>query len=291
MVTSIAKRQHGVVAYRQLIEKGVTPRQIDRLDWLERVHRGVYRVAGSPASRESRWLAAVLAVGDDATLFGPSAAALLGLVDGDPVAVHVACPRKVRARRGIVIHRVGLTASEQGWMSGIPCTEPNRTIFDLAQHVSPRELERALDELAMRRRLSVDLLHRYARRGGRGCRRLRAAVAHHLPGTTVTRSVLEERFLSLLDDDGLPRPRMNVPWRLSNGRRIVIDALFDDSALAVELDGRDTHTRGTDFQRDRERDRQLLIQGLRPVRFTFADLTAGRRDTLRELAQLLREER
>src|SRR5688572_18637159 len=74
-----AARQHGVVTRRQLVELGLTPRQVEhRLanGELETVHRRVYALCAALLTREGRWMAAVLATGDGAVLSHASAAAL-----------------------------------------------------------------------------------------------------------------------------------------------------------------------------------------------------------------------
>jgi hypothetical protein len=83
IVASIAARQHGVVARRQLLVAGISASWIDkRLDkgLLIRVYPGVYRVGHMAPSVEADYMAAVLACGEGAVLSGPAAAMLLGLI-------------------------------------------------------------------------------------------------------------------------------------------------------------------------------------------------------------------
>jgi predicted transcriptional regulator of viral defense system len=284
---ALADRQHGAVAHRQLLAAGLTRREIQSLGWLRRIHRGVYVVGAGPMSRRTRWMAAILACGEEACLCGRSAAAALGLGADDPHVVHVAVPRRTRSRPGIRTHELHLAPHEQGRVHRIPCTEPNRTIADLAATATRRELERAMDEAAYHQSLDLSKLGAYARRSGRGCRLLRDVLYEHDPGTTRTRSELEETLLRLVDAHGLPRPEFDVAHTLPSGRSIRIDALYAGHGLALELDGRDAHTRAKDFQQDRERDRRLTIQGLRPVRYTYRDLNAGAHATAAEIARLL----
>jgi hypothetical protein len=282
-VTAIAARQHGVVAHRQIVAAGVTQRELERLAWLRPVHRGVSKLGAGAMTPDARWLAAVLAVGDDACLHGRSAAAALGLATDDRRVVHTGCPRRVRRRAGIRVHLADTSGART--CRGIPCPEPNAGIAQFAATATRRELERALDQAAYERTLDLSLLHSHAARNGRGSRALKEVLESHTPGSTITRSEMEERFLALVDRFGLPRPdAMNVAHVLPGGRAIRIDALYGN--LAIELDGRGGHAHVKAFRADRERDRGLTLQGHRPVRFTYADLTRDAARTARELSSL-----
>jgi hypothetical protein len=62
-IAAVSKRQHGLVTAAQLVELGVSVRQIE--GWranqrLERVLPGVFRVAGTPTSRDQQFAAAAL---------------------------------------------------------------------------------------------------------------------------------------------------------------------------------------------------------------------------------------
>jgi hypothetical protein len=65
-LAGFARKQFGVAARSQLIEVGVTSKQIDyllRIGRLERIFQSVYRVAGVPSSWEQELLAACWAGG------------------------------------------------------------------------------------------------------------------------------------------------------------------------------------------------------------------------------------
>jgi Transcriptional regulator, AbiEi antitoxin len=67
----------GVVSLAQLRALGIGPRGVQhraQTGRLRRVHRGVYAMGGAVLPREGRWLAAVLACGNDAVLSHLSAA-------------------------------------------------------------------------------------------------------------------------------------------------------------------------------------------------------------------------
>src|SRR4029079_5194577 len=95
----VASRQHGVVSRSQLLRAGVTVEEIRRRvrsGVLLPVHRGVYRVGHCAPSLEARYMAAVLAGGDEAHLSGRAAAHLFGLLKGRPPQPAVSTPLKRR---------------------------------------------------------------------------------------------------------------------------------------------------------------------------------------------------
>src|SRR5690349_11141644 len=82
-LAAIAHHQHGVVTRQQLLDAGITPRQIDERLYagtLIRIHRGVYRVGHAAPSIEATYRAAVFAGGREAVLSGAAAAHLYELV-------------------------------------------------------------------------------------------------------------------------------------------------------------------------------------------------------------------
>jgi predicted transcriptional regulator of viral defense system len=154
----------------------------------------------------------VLAVGPGSVLSHREAAALHGLrpADRPTVDVTVAGQRQVS---GVQVHRVArLDAEDVTVVDGIPTTTVARTLVDLATVVSA--LRKAIEEAERSHRLDVSaieaVLERTRGRNGTGHERIGAALAELArTGTTVTRSLLEDRFLSLLDAHGLPRPSTN----------------------------------------------------------------------------------
>ena len=76
-IAGIAERTHGVVTRKQLLGKGMTPKEIKvrlRRGSLHRLHPGVYRVGHKAPNVEARYLAAVMACGPRALLVARPAA-------------------------------------------------------------------------------------------------------------------------------------------------------------------------------------------------------------------------
>lgn len=263
---------------RQLLEYGIDPGAVSRRlgsGLLVCLHRGVYAVGNPRPTPRGRLRAALLAVGDGAVLSHRSAAAvhgLAGLAGREAAAVHVSTLRHALSRAGVVVHRPRrLPPPELTVVDGFPCTSVARTLVDLAADARQRQLERALDQAEVKRTYDRKAIDHAMRRGRPGAARLRHAVDNHAPGTTITHSRLEERFLALVRRANLPQPVMNAPMVLGDGTAIVVDALFP--GVAVELDGRDAHARDRAFERDHRRDNELLAAGLLPGRFTWRMIT------------------
>src|SRR4051794_6046357 len=103
---ALVRRQHGVVARRQLLAAGLSAKAIEhrlRTGRLRVVHRGVYVVGRPELTQHGRWMAAVLACGTGAVLSHASAAALWGIRRhrGGPTHVSISAERTV-SRPGVV---------------------------------------------------------------------------------------------------------------------------------------------------------------------------------------------
>lgn len=137
--------------------------------------------------------------------------------------------------------------------------------------------------------LSVpDLLERYPRR--RGSAVLRAWFRDRAAVRGITRKELERRFQAVLADTDLPRPRLNADVYV-RGRFIEADCLWDEQRLIVELDGRESHGTDLAFEKDRERDRLLLVEGWRVTRITWRQLRDDAPTVIADLRRLLRGQR
>lgn len=276
-ILEIAGRQYGALARRQLLEAGLSERDVQyRLETgrLRPIHRGVYAV-GPVAGEHQRAIAAVLACGDRCHLGRLSAAAHWGMAAARltrPVAVIT--PRDVRLKDpGIRVCRVArLFTDEVTVKDRLPLTTPARTILDLAGWVSDAELERALAIALRERLLKLDelrhLLDRHPRQPGRA--RLLALLALDA-GPAFLRSKAERLFLELVLSGGLNRPETNV---VVCGYEV--DFFWRRERLVVEIDGRKYHSHDPSFENDRDRGTALVAAGYRVMRVTWKQMTEER---------------
>lgn len=275
-IAEIAARQHGLITYAQLTGLGMSrsgiARRVER-GALYRVHRGVYAVRHPELTRHGEWLAAVLALGPGAALSHASAGVLWRLSPARGPRIDVTVPTSAgRARRRtIVVHRLQLEPEEVVMREAIPVTTAARTLTDLADVLTERRLQRALDEAHF---LGLDLTGLAPRPSRRGSGRLSRVLSAHEPGSTWTRSELEERMLALCRRAGLPAPTVNTKVE---GREA--DFHWPPQRLVLETDGWQSHRTPTAFENDRKRDAQLVEAGWRVVRVTRRRL-AGEPDAV-----------
>jgi hypothetical protein len=122
-------------------------------------------------------------------------------------------------------------------------------------------------------------------RGRRGAGALRSLLAEHAPDH-ITRSGLEDRFLTVCLDAGLPLPEVNTRIE-ANGTTYEVDFLWRAQRLVAETDGWGPHNTRDAFETDRRRDAALLVAGLRVVRFTWRQITREPGDVAETLHALL----
>src|SRR4051794_39294904 len=166
-------------------------------------------------------MAATLAGADGAVLSHRSAAALWRMRDTTRRA-EVTVVRHRGPRPGVQFHQAVLKSDEIAVVEGIPVTTPARTLLDLATVLTDQHLEAAFQEAEVRRLTSPTsldaLLERYP--GRRGTAVLRRILEHHRKiAHPIPTSVLERRFLALLDAHGLPRPNINRRSQEGRDRR------------------------------------------------------------------------
>ena len=234
-------------------------------------------------------MAAVLAGGPSAVLSHRSAAALWGIRASARARIEVTTAPPRRSRREIQVHGAVRAADEVTIVSGIPVTTASRTLLDLAAVATPRQVAGALAEAEVLRLAdAVSLAALVSRHRGRpGVAEIRRLLERGRVDAAITRSELEDRFLELLESKGLPRPQVNRSLRLSTGRFVEADCVWEEPRLVVELDGYASHGTRTAFERDRARDRALQATGWRIVRVTWRQLHEQPGAVARELRALV----
>jgi hypothetical protein len=177
-----------------------------------------------------------------------------------------------------VAHEAALEG-ERVRREGIVVTTPARTLVDLADVVPRRALERAFDEAQY---LGLDFEEARPRHGRSGSGQLSSVLAVHRPGTTRTRSELEELFLGLCDHHGIPRPEVNC-----HIEGFECDFVFREARLVVETDGAAAHGTSRAIERDPLRDARLMKAGWRVWRVSYEQVVRGRDGLAEELESLL----
>ena len=281
ILARLARRNHGVVTRRELIDAGLTERQIDYrigAGALLVEFPGVYRVGHRAPSLEARYMAAVKAAGDGGVLSGLAAGHLFGLTKGTAPPPEVSA-RTARKIKGVRTRRRRLQRSDTTIWRGVPTTNLPRTVIDLSSLLSFDALAAAFHEASVRHRLKPEQVEARVSgrlKGAENLRRVLRGDAH------VTLSELERIFLRLLRASSLDLPRTNRP---AGGR--CVDCRWPKHKLTVELDSYRYHNTRHAWERDRRREREAYARGDQFRRYTYGDVTELAETVLTELRPLL----
>lgn len=201
------------------------------------VYRNVYVSKQATLTALTRARAAWLFSGDDSTLTGLSAAAVLGTKWLDPGEPAELCRPNRHAPAGIVVRSYALSARETMIRNGIRITTPERTAFDIGRSLSANRSIPVLDALANATNFKTADVECLAagKPGGRGVRQLRSVLALVNGGAE---SPQESRVRLLLVAAGLPQPETQIEFSDEFGvARIRVDMGWREWRVAVEYDG------------------------------------------------------
>jgi hypothetical protein len=285
IIERLASRAHGVVTRKRLLAARITDTEIRvrvKRGALIALYPGVYRVGHRAPSVEATYLAAVWACGEGALLCGLAAAHLLGLVREAPRHPEVLARTRrqvpgVRTRRTREAHSLDAMT----WR-GVPCTRVPRTLIDLAAVLDPLALARAVHEARVNHGTKPEQVMRVlARRpNSPGAAKLKRVL---LGDTRLTLSDLEDAFLALLRQHGLPLPITN---RVASGR--YVDCRWPEHRLTVELDSYTYHSTRHAWERDRRREREAYARGDEFRRYTRDDVYETPKIVVTELSAFFR---
>jgi hypothetical protein len=208
--------------------------------------------------------------------------------------IRVTDPERWRRGNGFLMSRAPL-GSDEIWRAGpIRLTSAARTLVDCAREWSLEDAVIAMDAGVLAERTTPADLRRAAAavQGWRGASRaIRAAAL----ADGRAESPLETRGRLRMLGAGLPAPELQV--EIKDGGRLVgvVDAWFDDAAVAVEFDGQVKYTdpwRGRSPERvlwdEKRREDELRALGIRIVRVADADLGHRWARVEKRLTELLR---
>lgn len=269
----VAARQYGSFTARQARAVGLTAKQVEggaRAGLWHRLHRGVYRMAGAPASDLQSLLGAVLAAGPGAMASHRGAAWLWGLTS--ELCLEVGGPGQHGRLRGAVYHQLPSDVRPIV-RRAIPCTDPLLTVLLLAQRRDEALLVAALDRGIANGLFTVAAveaeLGRRSGKGVRGVTMVRSVVGQRLDAEGERTSALESAMDRVIVGHRLPRPERQHPLE---GTRYRLDYAWPAVRLAVEVDGYASHAGLEAFGYDRERQNALVLAGWTILRFTWADV-------------------
>jgi Protein of unknown function (DUF559) len=272
-----AATQHGLISLHQLRALEITRSQVrtavERGRLVEAAPR-VYAVVGAPDSME-RQQTLGLCLGSEAVLSHEAAARLHRFDRCRPDIVEFTMPREHHGLRvPFRVHTATcLPRIDRVTVAGFPCTSATRTVLDLARARVPRvRLEAAIDSAVRSGASSPSVLAtRLAalRSPGRWGVRLLDELLVDSGG----HSMLERRFLALMRQAGLPRPRTQVVHHRDGRTYARVDFLFDAHGVVVEVSGRQGHASDADRAKDAQRRNELQDEGRKVYEYTWEHVT------------------
>jgi hypothetical protein len=227
---------------------------------------GVYAVGHRAPGVEGKLSEAILYAGEGAMLSHGTALWWYGILDYKPFNIDVSTPARCRQRKGIRIHP--RRTLERFWHEGLPVTSVAHALLDFAAAASLHRVRYAVAQAEYHELLDPQEIQAILGRGRPGSAKLRRALERHLPHLARTRSELERVFLPLLERGGLPLPEINVTV---NG--VLVDAVWRDARVVVELDGHRGHRTRAQIERDRRNDLRLRAAGYTVLRYTWEQVT------------------
>jgi predicted transcriptional regulator of viral defense system len=162
---ALAEEQDGLFTSKEARSLGIQDSVLVRLKQrgrLERMSRGVYRIAHYPAERFAQYREAILwaqaSNGPERIALSHETALLLyGISDANPSRVNLTIPVSARMRRvhpkWIEIHRANLATEDIQQFEGMPVTTAERSILDVLAATSRTEIARQAITDALRKGL------------------------------------------------------------------------------------------------------------------------------------------
>ncbi len=291
---ALLARQHGVASTQQLLESGLSARQLQRLQHhggLELVLRGVYRTPSSPITELSR-CAAVCAAHPDVAIAGPTAGRLWGFRRLPPDhRIHVIAPRASNPAiaRWVVPYRTNARHEDDTVErdDGIRVTSRARTAFDLARWLRSDDLLSVIEQAAHDGHLRDDQFLEVAvdwlspRRPW--ARAFLRALDRRLPGGPAEShpEVRVAEALGAVGVRGLVRQhRIDLPGHGD----VRFDLAIPELLWAIEVDLHPRHRETMGITSDARRDRAAGTIGWTTSRITKAQYEDHFNETIAEIA-------
>ena len=268
-VRRLADRQAGRVSSAQFgalgIESVTIARWVDG-GYLHQVRPRVYAVGHCAPSVGADLWEAVLYAGPGAMLSHATALWWRDLIDKQPRPLQVTTSRRCRSQPGIRVH--GRRTCTRVLHKGLPTTTIEQGLLDYAATASIERVRHALANADYHKVLDVAALQVIAGNGRAGSTKLRKALERHEPKLARTRSPLERLFLPLCETYGVPLPD-DVNVRIAG---VLVDAVWWQQKLIVELDGKDNHSSWAQIQRDRSNEMRVRSAGFDVFRYGTVQL-------------------
>jgi very-short-patch-repair endonuclease len=236
-------------------------------------------------------MAASLWADGKAVICGRSAAALWELEGYWRSRVELCGCADLSSPAGVGFHQVKqLKPVDITVRSGIRVTSMARTILDLVAVVSPRTLERTLDEALRKGQITVKAVHycieRNAPRGKEHIADLRALLAERR-GQLAVDSVLESDVAGVIREYGIPGPVKRYRVVEANHFIAEVDLAWPSEKVAVQVHGASFHRQPRNWENDQRVENRLQLHGWFVVKITRRMIEEDQEQCLELLSQAL----
>lgn len=294
LLNAVARDQFGLFTMAQARACGFPPSTVsDRTEAgvYERVHPGIYGLAGGASSWRRDVMAGVLSMAQPGAASHRTAAFLWGLTDRRPREIEVVTRRHRRTpRRDLVVHEsLDLRTSDIVHVDSIPITSPQRTVVDLGASAPLGAVARCLDT-GLRKEyftlLDVEMfVMRVGRSGRTGVGIIRPLLDERRRWQGITESDLEDLFRKIVHSAPVPMPvAQHRVYELDGEFVGRFDFAYTDTYSLFELDSEGYHMDPVSFQRDRDKQNRAHALGWTVYRFTYRQLRDDPRSVIKILA-------
>jgi hypothetical protein len=237
-------------------------------------------------------MVALLQAGPAALASHHSAAWLWNLLPA-PHRHSVTLPRNTHGGiRGVEVHRLTGPPAQVSFRGPFPCTNPLRTLVDLAGVAPADQLDEAVDRAMAQQLVTVEALEaeidRLSRRGRKGVGKLRRALERRGLVGAPNPSVLESRVLRLLAQGGITPIRVEV--KIGDDGRYRIDTELVEGVI-MEVDGHRHHSTPEQKFYDEQRRNELRLSGAILLVYDWLAVTKDGRRVLAECHQAIASRR
>lgn len=291
---ALAKRQHGIVHRKQLLEGGFSKDKITRLTKrgdISLVHPQVFVVAGAPDTWEQRVYAASASLGDGWAVALRTAARIWKFDSCESDLIEfIGAGRIPSKRKRVVLHETDyLPRGHITRHGGFRITTASRTLLDLGAVTSIELVEDALESAIRMGLTTPEYLQRqldeFRRPGRRGAAAIAHVLSHRLPGPP-TESQFETSLLRTLRRFGVPMPVKQERFFDEDGFVARTDFFYPHQRLVVEAHSRKHHGPNREGHDSKRRNR-LAALGYRTIEVTYRRLRDDPEGVAREISRAL----
>jgi hypothetical protein len=290
MAVAAGQRRH--ITTPQLIDCGLGPSGINRRvrsRWLFHTVRRVYTVGGPCTDATDLRCAHVLACPTDSMLGGLASIELRAFTRFRARNVTIETPVPCRLQFDDTYALTTSPGARLGYREledAVPAASLPWALLRAGRELTSQQICHVIHQACWRRILDISVLQHLlaTHRHVPGHRVVADAVTAYLNGSAGTRSILEDRFVTILERVLGHVPPVNIHVT-AGGELIEVDVPFLDRRICLEVDG-PPHDQPNQQDKDRARDAKLTSAGFRVHRFHWRQIDFAHWEVERRLREI-----